>query len=265
MAEITEIRDSVRERYAAAARAAASHQEASCGCGTATPESSCCGAEVALTDESGSQVFGGALYEEADVDGATDTAVQASLGCGVPTAVADLHEGETVLDLGSGAGADVLISARRVGPSGKAIGLDMTDEMLELARANAREAGVANVEFVKGYIEQLPLPDASVDVIISNCVINLSADKQRVIGEAARVLRPGGRFAVSDVIAGEDMDEQTRRDMAAWTGCIAGALTRREFEETLTAAGLEHVEIRETHPVHQHAASAIIRARKPLD
>ena len=146
----------------------------------------CCGTEVALTDESGRQVFGGALYEEADVDGATDTAVQASLGCGVPTAVADLHEGETVLDLGSGGGADVLISARRVGPSGKAIGLDMTDEMLELARANAREAGVPNVEFVKGYIEELPLPDASVDVIISNCVINLSADKQRVIREAAR-------------------------------------------------------------------------------
>jgi arsenite methyltransferase len=263
MAEITDIRDSVRERYAAAARAAATH-EASCGCGTATADSTCCGTEVALTDESGNQVFGGALYTEAEVDGATDTAVQASLGCGVPTAVADLHEGETVLDLGSGGGADVLISARRVGPSGKAIGLDMTDEMLELARANAREAGVANVEFVKGYIEELPLPDASVDVIISNCVINLSADKQRVIGEAARVLRPGGRFAVSDVIADEDMDEETRRDVAAWTGCIAGALTRHEFQETLTAAGLRDVEIQDTHRVHEHAASAIIRARKPL-
>jgi SAM-dependent methyltransferase len=263
MAEMTDIRDSVRERYAAAAKAAASAQ-ASCGCGPTTAESSCCGGEVALTDETGNQVFGGRLYEEAGTDGATDTAVQASLGCGVPTAVADLHEGETVLDLGSGAGADVLISARRVGPRGKAIGLDMTDEMLELARANAREAGVANVEFVKGYIEELPLPDASVDVIISNCVINLSADKQRVIGEAARVLRPGGRFAVSDVIADEDMDEETRRDMAAWTGCIAGALTRTEFEDTLIAAGLRDVEIHETHRVHEHAASAIIRARKPL-
>jgi arsenite methyltransferase len=262
MAEMTDIRNSVRERYAAAAKAAAS-DEGSCGCGTTTAESSCCGTEVALTDESGTQVFGGVLYTEADVAGASDTAVQASLGCGVPTAVADLHEGETVLDLGSGGGADVLISAGRVGPSGRAIGLDMTDEMLELARANARDAGVANVEFVKGYIEQLPLPDASVDVIISNCVINLSADKQRVIGEAARVLRPGGRFAVSDVIADEDMDEDTRRDMAAWTGCIAGALTRRQFEETLTAAGLEDVEIHETHRVHEHAASAIIRARKP--
>ena len=157
----------------------------------------------------------------------------------------------------------MLISARRVGPSGKAIGLDMTDEMLELARANARTAGVTNVEFVKGYIEELPIPDASVDVIISNCVINLSADKQRVIAEAARVLRPGGRFAISDVIADEDMDEQTRRDMAAWTGCIAGALTRREFEEALRGAGLREVEIRETHRVHEHAGSAIIRARKP--
>jgi SAM-dependent methyltransferase len=263
MAETADIRDSVRERYAAAAKAAA-RDEASCGCGTTTGESSCCGAEVALTDESGNQVFGGALYAEAEVDGAADTAVRASLGCGVPTAVADLHEGETVLDLGSGAGADVLISARRVGPSGKAIGLDMTDEMLELARANARDARIANVEFVKGYIEELPLPDASVDVIISNCVINLSADKQRVIGEAARVLRPGGRFAVSDVIADEDMAEETRRDMAAWTGCIAGALTHREFEEALLAAGLEHVEIQETHRVHEHAASAIIRARKPF-
>jgi arsenite methyltransferase len=264
MAEITEIRDSVRDRYAAAAKAAAAHQETSCGCGTATAESVCCGTEVATTDESGDHVFGGALYTEADVDGTPDSAVQASLGCGVPTAVAGLHEGETVLDLGSGGGADVLISAGRVGPSGKAIGLDMTDEMLELARANAREAGVTNVEFVRGYIEELPLPDASVDVIISNCVINLSADKERVIGEAARVLRPGGRFAVSDVIADEDMDEATRRDMAAWTGCIAGALTRREFTNALNAAGLEGIEIRETHRVHEHAASAIIRARKPL-
>jgi arsenite methyltransferase len=263
MAEITEVRDSVRERYAAAAKAAA-QQEASCGCGTDAAESVCCGTEVATTDRSGNRVFGGALYTEADVDGAPDAAVQASLGCGVPTAVADLHEGETVLDLGSGGGADVLISARRVGPSGKAIGLDMTDEMLEVARANAVEAGVSNVEFVKGYIEELPLPDASVDVIISNCVINLSADKQRVIGEASRVLRPGGRFAVSDVIADEEMDEETRRDMAAWTGCIAGALTSSEFTATLTAAGLEDVEIRETHRVHEHAASAIIRARKPL-
>jgi arsenite methyltransferase len=188
---------------------------------------------------------------------------EASLGCGVPTAVADLQEGETVLDLGSGAGADVLISARRVGPDGRAIGLDMTDEMLELARANSREAGVANAEFVKGYIEEIPLADASVDVVISNCVINLSADKRRVIAEAARVLRPGGRFAVTDVIADPDMDAATRADMAAWTGCIAGALTEEEFRATLEAAGFEAIGIEETHRVHEHAGSAIVRARKP--
>jgi ubiquinone/menaquinone biosynthesis C-methylase UbiE len=182
----------------------------------------------------------------------------------VPTAVADLHEGETVLDLGSGAGADVLIAARRVGPTGTAIGLDMTDEMLDLARANAADAGVENVEFVKGYIEELPLADASVDVVISNCVINLSADKPAVIREVARVLRPGGRFAVSDVIADPDMDAATRADMQAWTGCIAGALTRAEFESVLADAGLVDVEVRETHRVHEHASSAIVRARKPV-
>jgi ubiquinone/menaquinone biosynthesis C-methylase UbiE len=189
--------------------------------------------------------------------------VNASLGCGVPTAVAALAPGETVLDLGSGAGADVLISAGRVAPGGKAIGLDMTDEMLELARANAAEAGVENVEFVKGYLEDVPLPDGSVDVIISNCVINLAADKPKVIVEAARVLGPGGRFAVSDVIADEEMDAATRADMQQWTGCIAGALTRADFERTLAAAGFEGIEITETHRVHEHAYSALIRARKP--
>jgi len=168
-----------------------------------------------------------------------------------------------VLDLGSGAGADVLISARRVGPRGRAIGIDMTDEMLDLARRNAAEAGVENVEFRHSYLEDLPLPDQSVDVVISNCVINLSGDKPKVLAEAARVLRPGGRFAVSDVIADPDMDERTRADMAAWTGCIAGALTDPEFRDALAAAGLEDVEIRETHRVHEHATAAIIRARKP--
>ena len=181
----------------------------------------------------------------------------------MPTAVADLHEGETVLDLGSGAGADVLISARRVGAGGRAIGLDMTDEMLALARANAAAAGVANVEFVKGYIEEIPLADGSVDVVISNCVINLAGDKPRVLTEAARVLRPGGRLAVSDVIADEGMDAATRADMAAYTGCIAGALTEAEFRAALAAAGLADIEIRQTHRVHDQAASAIIRARKP--
>jgi SAM-dependent methyltransferase len=238
-----DIREVVRERYAAAARTAADADDASCGCGP--------------------DVFGSALYDEADAQGATQAAVSASLGCGVPTAVADLHEGETVLDLGSGAGADVLISARRVGASGKAIGLDMTDEMLALARANAAQAGVDNVEFVKGYIEDIPLPDASVDVVISNCVINLAGDKPKVLAEAARVLRPGGRFAVSDVIADPGMDEATRADMAAYTGCIAGALTEREFRAALSAAGLTDIEIRETHRVHAEAASAIVRARKP--
>jgi arsenite methyltransferase len=257
--ETTEIRESVRERYAAAARAVAESQSS----GEPTPTaatSSCCGPAVSTSDASGEQVFGGALYEPGE---APETAVAASLGCGVPTAVADLKEGETVLDLGSGAGTDVLISARRVGPAGKAIGLDMTDEMLALARTNAEQAGVENVEFHKGYIEAIPLPDASVDVVISNCVLNLSGDKPQVLREVARVLRPGGRFAISDVIADEDMDAATRADMQQWTGCIAGALTRREFEEALLSAGLVDIEIRETHRVHDQAASAIVRARKP--
>jgi arsenite methyltransferase len=252
MAELTDIRETVREKYAAAARAAA---DGSAG-------SSCCG-PGSLTDADEAGVFGGALYGGGEAESASDAALGASLGCGAPTAVADLHEGETVLDLGSGAGADVLISARRVGPGGRAIGLDMTDEMLALGRANAAAAGVDNVEFVKGYIEDIPLGDASVDVVISNCVINLAGDKAKVIAEAARVLRPGGRFAVSDVIADEDMDEATRDDVAAYTGCIAGALTEAEFRAALAAAGLTEVEIRETHRVHDQAASAIIRARKP--
>ncbi|MGO9752733.1 MAG: arsenite efflux transporter metallochaperone ArsD [Solirubrobacteraceae bacterium] len=249
---VQDIREVVRETYAAAARAVAEQQRSG----------SCCG-PIALTDADHEQVFGAALYEGAESDGATDRAVGASLGCGVPTAIADLREGETVLDLGSGAGADVLISARRVGPAGKAIGLDMTDEMLELARSNAAHADVRNVEFVKGYIEEIPLADSSVDVIVSNCVLNLSGDKPRVLAEAARVLRPGGRFAVSDVIAAPDMDEQTRSALAAYTGCIAGALTEQQFREGLQAAGFTDIEIRETHRVHEHAAAAIIRARKP--
>jgi arsenite methyltransferase len=242
MAELsnTDIRETVREKYAATARRAA--------------DGACCGAST----------FGAALY--ADEAGVTSTAaVNASLGCGVPTAVADLREGETVLDLGSGAGADVLISAKRVGATGRVIGLDMTDEMLDLARANAAEAGVENVEFVKGYIEDIPLPDASVDVVISNCVINLAADKGKVLAEAGRALRPGGRFAVSDVIADPDMDEATRADMAAYTGCIAGALTEAEFRDALRAAGLTDIEISHTHRVHRSASSAIVRARKPLE
>ena len=257
MAELTDIRENVREKYAAAAKAASEGSGARSDAGCCDPET------VVCTPGDRTAMFGGALYDDASRQDVPEAAVNASLGCGVPTAVADLHEGETVLDLGSGAGADVLISASRVGPTGKAIGLDMTDEMLELSRRNAAEARVDNVEFIKGYLEALPLPDASVDVVISNCVINLSADKPRVIHEAARVLRPGGRFAVSDVIADPDLDDATRADMAAWTGCIAGALTEPEFRAALEAAGFERIEMRQTHTVHQHATAAIIRARKP--
>jgi arsenite methyltransferase len=267
MAELTdrvmtdeELREHVRARYSdAALRMAFRDATAGCGCGCDTAET----AETCCTDKADTAVFGAELYAEHDTIGATDAAVAASLGCGVPTAVADLHEGETVLDLGSGAGADVLISARRVGPTGTAIGLDMTDEMLALSRTNAARAGLHNAEFVKGYIEEIPLPDASVDVVISNCVINLAADKPRVLREAARVLRPDGRFAVSDVIADDDMDDATRADMAQWTGCVAGALTRSEYESALAAAGLVDIDIRETHRVHEHAGSAIVCARKP--
>ena len=250
-----QVRETVRERYAQAARTVASG-----GGGGACSDADW---DAVLTDKRGDQVFGSALYEEASADAGTTAAIEASLGCGVPTAVADLHDGETVLDLGSGAGADALISARRVAPTGRAIGLDMTDEMLDLARANATAAGVENVEFVKGYLENMPLPDASVDVIISNCVINLSGNKPKTIAEAARVLRPGGRFAVSDVIADPEMDDRTKADMAAWTGCIAGALTEHEFRTTLESAGFEEIEIIPTHQVHEHATAAIIRARKP--
>ncbi len=248
-----DVRSQVRERYAAAARSIADNES---GAG-------CCAPSVHLTDAAGDVVFGAALYGAGEATQATGAAVAASLGCGVPTAVAELKPGETVLDLGSGAGADVLISARRVGPSGKAIGLDMTDEMLELARRNAEEAGLDNVEFRRGYIEEIPLANASVDVVISNCVLNLSGDKPKVLREAARVLKPGGRFAISDVVADENMDEATRADMQQWTGCIAGALTRRGFEIALDEAGLVDVEIRETHKVHANASSAIICARKP--
>jgi arsenite methyltransferase len=252
MAELTDtsdVREAVRERYAKAATSAAS--------------GGCCGSEAGCGDSSGREVFGAALYDGDSREELPEAARLASLGCGNPTAVAALHEGETVLDLGSGGGIDVLLSAKRVGPTGKAYGVDMTDEMLELARRNARDAGAENVEFLKGEIESLPLPGESVDVVISNCVINLSGDKPQVLREAARVLRPGGRFAVSDVVADEDMDDATRHDMQQWTGCIAGALTRREFEQALADAGLVDIEIQETHRVHEHAASAIVRARKP--
>ncbi|HET6830937.1 MAG TPA: arsenite methyltransferase [Solirubrobacterales bacterium] len=248
--EDTDVREIVRERYAAAATDAGSR------------DSSCCSGGGVITAEQ-RDAFGAALYSGEERGELPEAAQLASLGCGNPTAVAELNEGETVLDLGSGGGIDVLLSARRVGPRGKAYGLDMTDEMLQLARSNQREAGVENVEFLKGEIEAVPLPADSVDVIISNCVINLSGDKEEVFREAARVLAPGGRFAVSDVVADHDMDEATRRDMEQWTGCIAGALTRDEFVAGLEGAGFEAIEIVETHRVHEQASSAIVRARLP--
>jgi arsenite methyltransferase len=253
-----EVREAVRERYAAAANSVdegrvaccAPSEESGCGCGTDIPDA--CGEQ-----------FGAGLYAFSEREQLPDAAKLASLGCGNPTAVAELHEAETVLDLGSGGGIDVLLSARRVGPNGKAYGLDMTEEMLDLARRSQAEAGVANAEFLKGTIEDVPLPANSIDVVISNCVINLSGDKPAVLREAARVLRPGGRFAVSDVIADAGMDEETRRDMEQWTGCIAGAMTAAEFRRELEAAGFGQIEIRETHRVHEQACSAIIRAEVP--
>ncbi len=245
------LRDQVRERYAAAATTECARSDAD----------TCCGSELITKEQR--QFFGNALYSDTDREQLPDSAVLASLGCGNPIAIADLHEGETVLDLGSGGGIDVLLSARRIGPTGLAYGLDMTDEMLDLARRNQAEAGVTNVQWLRGHIENIPLPAASVDVIISNCVINLSGDKRKVLQEVSRVLRPGGRFAVSDVIADPDMDDATRADMAQYTGCVAGALTREGFIAALQAVGLADIEIVETHRVHASAGSAIVRARKP--
>jgi ubiquinone/menaquinone biosynthesis C-methylase UbiE len=264
MAELTEkdeVRETVRERYAAAAGSVDEGRVACCGPSEAAGGGCGCGTDV--PDACGGETFGSELYSVDERSELPDAAKLASLGCGNPTAVAELHGGETVLDLGAGGGIDVLLSARRVGVTGKAYGVDMTDEMLELARRNQREAGVENVEFLKGTIEDVPLPDGSVDVVISNCVINLSADKPSVFREAARVLRPGGRFAVTDILADPNMDEAIRLDMSQWTGCIAGALTEAEFTADLQAAGFEDVEIRETHRVHDQAGSAIIRATLP--
>jgi ubiquinone/menaquinone biosynthesis C-methylase UbiE len=248
-----DIRETVRERYAAAARAASGAEPASC----------CSPSAAAVTAEQ-ANLFGAGLYVDGERSALPEAAVLASLGCGNPTAVAELRRGETVLDLGSGGGIDVLLSARRVGPAGTAYGLDMTDEMLDLARANQAEAGVENVEWLKGHIEDIPLPDETVDVVLSNCVINLSVDKRRALREAARVLKRGGRFAVSDVVADPGMDDATRRDLAQYVGCVAGALTRDEYAQYLADAGLTDIEIVETHRVHEHAASASVFARKPV-
>ncbi|MFR9802266.1 arsenite methyltransferase [Pseudonocardia sp. RS010] len=252
------VRDRVREHYAAAARRSTAGEVDR----TRTDEAASCGTGTCGTGEGA--VFGGGLYGD-EAAGAPAEAVSASLGCGVPTVVAELRPGETVLDLGSGAGTDVLIAARRVGPEGRVIGLDMTAEMLELARRNAVQAGADNVEFRQGHLEQIPLPDDSVDVVLSNCVINLAADKTVVLAEAARVLRPGGRFAVSDVVADPDIDQATREDPQQWTGCVAGALTRDDFTRALYGAGFVDVEVVETHRVHPHAVSAIVRGRVPSE
>jgi SAM-dependent methyltransferase len=208
--------------------------------------------------------FGSALYPAADRESLPVAAVAASLGCGNPIAVAELHEGEKVLDLGSGGGIDVLLSARRVGPSGFAYGVDMTDEMLDLARANAVKAGATNVRFLKGTIEDIPLPDGSVDVVISNCVINLSVDKPKVLTEMFRVLTPGGRIGISDVVAEDYLTPAERADRGSYVGCIAGALSRAEYVEGLTAAGFVDVAVRFTHEAADGMHSAIVQASKPL-
>jgi len=224
------LKEAVQQKYGEAALQARSGARAGCGCGTCGPDP--------ITSN---------LYDEAQSAGVPAEALLASLGCGNPTALAELKAGETVLDLGSGGGIDVLLSARRVGPTGKAYGLDMTDEMLALARENQARSGLTNVEFLKGEIEHIPLPDNSVDVIISNCVINLSADKDRVIAEAFRVLKPGGRFAVSDVVVrGDDVPAEVRRSIELWVGCVAGALEEASYREKLGRAGFEAIDVEPT-------------------
>jgi ubiquinone/menaquinone biosynthesis C-methylase UbiE len=272
--ESENIREIVKEKYGEAAKRATSGERSSC-CGT-SPASSNCGCDPITSN----------LYAEAESSTIPEAALRASLGCGNPTALAQLQPGEVVLDLGSGGGIDVLLSARRVGPSGKAYGLDMTDEMLALAEENKLKSGLTNVEFLRGEIENIPLPENSVDVILSNCVINLSADKDRVLREAFRVLKPGGRFAVSDVVVRGEVPAEIRRSMELWVGCVAGALRDVEYQQKLSAAGFESVEIEPTRiykvedakeflkstgidaestaaQVEGKFASAFIRARKP--
>jgi arsenite methyltransferase len=242
--ETTEsIHETVREHYAAAAL-------------RATQGSSCCSADGTIGSE---------LYSTLERDTLPDAAVLASLGCGNPTAVADLHEGERVLDLGSGGGIDVLLSAKRVGPSGRAFGLDMTDEMLALAQRNAAEAGATNVEFLKGHIEAIPLPAESIDVVISNCVVNLAADKPAVFREIARVLRPGGRIGITDIVAEDSLTMEVRAERGSYAGCIAGALSLSEFRSGLEAVGLVDVSITPSHTVTDGMISAIVQATKPVD
>ena len=238
-------REEVRSRYAVAAVA-----------GSPSLNSDCCGPTA---DSS----FGQVLYGDDDRAALPEMAALASLGCGNPTAIAELQSGETVLDLGSGGGIDVLLSARRVGPTGKAFGLDMTDEMLELARRNAAEAGADNVEFLKGLIEDIPLSSQSIDVVVSNCVINLSIDKPAVLSEIFRVLRPGGRIGISDVVAEDDLSSAEREERGSYVGCIAGALSKSEYEHGLAAAGFGEISVTFTHQVADGMHGAIVRAIKP--
>ena len=233
MADSNDITQAVKEKYGEAASRVASGGAASCG---ASPSSKCCGGDPITAN----------LYESGETSGIPEQALLASLGCGNPAALAQLQPGEIVLDLGSGGGIDVLLSAKRVSPGGKAYGLDMTDQMLALARENQKKAGVQNVEFLKGQIENIPLPENAVDVVISNCVINLSADKDRVLAEAYRVLRPGGRFAVSDVVVRGEVPPEIRRNIELWVGCVAGALKDSEYMSKLTSAGFEDVTIEPT-------------------
>ena len=279
-----DVADTVRERYGAAARRVLDAVQAKPAAGCCGPVSSCCGAAAfdGTTDPITSD-----LYVRGETDTLPEAAVLASLGCGNPTALAELRAGETVLDLGSGGGIDVLLSARRVGPTGKAYGLDMTDDMLALARRNAKEAGVTNVEFLRGRIEEIPLPGETVDVVISNCVINLSGDKRRVLAEAFRVLKPGGRFAVSDVVVQGELPVDVKRSMELWVGCVAGALRDEEFVALLEEVGFEDASVEMTRTysfedaqgflagtgldaeriareVAGKVGAAFVRARKPL-
>jgi arsenite methyltransferase len=242
------LRDEVRRRYAESAR---SVLEGSEGCG------SCC-----CESDSDAETFGETLYAAEQRGELPEDAVLASLGCGNPTAVAELRDGETVLDLGSGGGIDVILSAKRVGPTGIVYGVDMTDEMLALAQQNAREAGVSNAHFLKGVIEEIPLPAESVDVVISNCVINLSVDKPSVLAEIGRVLRPGGRIGISDVVAENELSPADRARRGSYVGCIAGALSRREYEAGLEAAGFEEISVEFTHQVADGMHGAIVKAVK---
>jgi arsenite methyltransferase len=247
------LREDVRHKYAEAATAVA--EGSSCGCGSG----GCCGGETASED------FGTSLYTLEQRGELPDAAALASLGCGNPTAVADLTEGETVLDLGSGGGIDVILSAKRVGPTGLVYGLDMTDEMLALARKNAADAGITNAIFLKGLIEQIPLPAESVDVVISNCVVNLSTEKAEVLLEISRVLKPGGRLGISDIVAEDRLTEEEQAERGSYVGCIAGALSKSEYEVGLEAVGFENISVEFTHEVADGIHGAIVKAVKTTD